>query len=379
MSKLKILELFGGIGAPRNALELLDVNLKSVDYVETLPYAVYAYNQMFDNNYKPSSVLDWNLNVDLLVHGSPCQDFSLAGNNDINTGRSVLYERTLEIIERELNPRPKYVIWENVKGLISNLHKHHFCHYLDTMRRFGYTNHWQILNGLNAGIPQNRERVFVVSIRNDVNNNFNFEKIRKLTSQPLDYFLEENPVNENCELDVKQPSMIKALENGKVKVSITYTSTILTKTIRWNSAVVFKDFNNFWTIPRASDGKLINGSYNRIWKIDRYVGTIPVKTIPQIGKMQDKHLLFRYLSRRECFRLMGFTDEQFDRVLMKQIPKNKIELITGNSIIVQNLMQIFGELLGIKNYEDKIKKSIEKITKKPFIDCENEFEQLSLF
>ena len=129
---------------------------------------------------------------------------------------------------RELNPRPKYVIWENVKGLISNLHKHHFCHYLDTMRRFGY-NHWQILNGLNAGIPQNRERVFVVSIRNDVNNNFNFEKIRKLTSQPLDYFLEENPVNENCELDVKQPSMIKALENGKVKVSITYTSTILTK------------------------------------------------------------------------------------------------------------------------------------------------------
>ena len=119
---------------------------------------------------------------------------------------------------------------------------------------------------------------------------------------------------------------------------------------------MFKDFNNFWTIPRASDGKLINGSYNRIWKIDRYVGTIPVKTIPQIGKMQDKHLLFRYLSRRECFRLMGFTDEQFDRVLMKQIPKNKIELITGNSIIVQNLMQIFGELLGIKNYEDKIKK-----------------------
>ena len=377
---LKILELFGGIGAPRNALELLGINLKSVDYVEVLPYAVSAYNSMFDNNYKPSSVLDWNLNVDMLIHGSPCQDFSSAGKNNIKSGRSILYERTLEIIEKELNPKPKYVIWENVKGLLSKKHIEHFNHYLESMEKLGYRNVWEIRSGLQAGIPQNRERVFVVSIRKDVFNNFSFDKINDLIPQPLDYFLEENPVNENAELDVKQPSMIKALEDGKVKISITYTSTILTKTIRWNSSVVFKDFTNFWTIPRKSDGKLINGNYNRIWKMDRHIGTIPVSVIPRIGKLKDKHLLFRYLSRRECFRLMGFTDEQFDRVLMQQIPKNKIELITGNSIIVQNLMQIFGELLGIKDYDNLIKKSIEEITGKPFIELEEEKgKQLCLF
>lgn len=364
----KIVELFGGIGAPRMALENLGIDVKTIDYVEVIPDAVKAYNSMFDNNYKPQNVIGWNLNVDMLIHGSPCQDFSVAGKNDLSTGRSILYNRTLEIIEKELNPRPKYVIWENVKGLLSKKHIKHFNHYIDTMTKLGYRTEYKVMSGLDAGIPQNRERVFVVSIRNDIKNNFSFEHIKTIPFQPLDYFLEENPVNENCELDLKQPSMIRALENGKVKVSITYTSTILTKTIRWNSAVIFKDFTNFWTIPRSSDGKLINGSYNRIWKIDKYVGTIPVTNIPKVGKMKNKEILFRYLSRRECFRLMGFTDEQFDKVLMTNISKGRIEQITGNSIIVQNLMQIFGELLGIHNYDLKIKQSIEKITGKEFIE-----------
>lgn len=114
---LKLLELFGGIGAPRSALENLGIEVKSVDYVEILSNAVKAYNAMYDNDYKPQNVLNWNLDVDLLVHGSPCQDWSKAGLNDISTGRSILYQRTLEIIEKELSPRPKYVVWENVKGL----------------------------------------------------------------------------------------------------------------------------------------------------------------------------------------------------------------------------------------------------------------------
>ena len=95
---IKILELFGGIGAPRKALENIGFDIKSIDYVEILPYAVMAYNSIFDNNYKPQDVKLWNLDVDILIHGSPCQDFSKNGLNNINTGRSILYERTLEII-----------------------------------------------------------------------------------------------------------------------------------------------------------------------------------------------------------------------------------------------------------------------------------------
>ena len=125
-NKIKLLELFGGIGAPRKALENIGYEVKSIDYVEILPQAVKAYNELFDNSYKPQSVLDWNLNVDMLVHGSPCQDFSTAGLNDLSSGRSILYERTLEIVEKLLNPRPKYIIWENVVGL---LHKNNIKHF----------------------------------------------------------------------------------------------------------------------------------------------------------------------------------------------------------------------------------------------------------
>ena len=142
---LHLLELFGGIGAPRRALEnvltqrvkvkfpeldkkelrkLSESLVKSIDYVEVLPFAVQAYNQMFDLSNRPQDIRLWNLNVDILVHGSPCQDFSREGKNDVNTGRSVLYERTLQILDPapvgerpELTRQPKHVIWENVPNM----------------------------------------------------------------------------------------------------------------------------------------------------------------------------------------------------------------------------------------------------------------------
>ena len=93
--KIKILELFGGIGAPRKALENLGYKIKSIDYVEILPFAVQAYNSVFNNDYGVQNIVGWNLNPDILIHGSPCQDFSKNGRNNINTGRSILYERLL--------------------------------------------------------------------------------------------------------------------------------------------------------------------------------------------------------------------------------------------------------------------------------------------
>ena len=125
---------------------------------------------MHDTNFEPQDICEWDKDIecDLIMHGSPCQDFSLAGKQaggDEGSGtRSSLMYETVRIVEKL---KPKYVIWENVKNVISKKHKHNFDNYLERMEELGYTNYYQVLNAKDYGIPQNRERVFTISIRQD--------------------------------------------------------------------------------------------------------------------------------------------------------------------------------------------------------------------
>lgn len=104
---VKIIELFGGIGAPRRALENIGVDVKSLDYVEINEDAVTAYNAIYDTSYHAQDVLTWNMDCDILVHGSPCQDFSKNGDNNTARGRSTLYQRTLDLIGGGHNSKTK--------------------------------------------------------------------------------------------------------------------------------------------------------------------------------------------------------------------------------------------------------------------------------
>lgn len=168
---MRIIELFGGIGACTQALKRLKLDIEIVDYVEIDKYAVKSYNAINGTNFEPQDITEWNKNfenIDLIMHGSPCQDFSIAGKQaggDLQSGtRSSLMYETLRIVEKI---KPKYVIWENVKNILSKKHRHNFDNYLDKMQELGYTNYYEVLNAKDYGIPQNRERVFTVSIRND--------------------------------------------------------------------------------------------------------------------------------------------------------------------------------------------------------------------
>ena len=167
MKKLRIMECFGGIGACSKALERLGIDYEIADYVEIDKYAVKSFNAIHGTNFEPQDITKWDkdIKVDLIMHGSPCQDFSLAGkqaggDKDSGTRSSLMYE-TIRIVEKL---KPKYVIWENVKNLLSKKHRHNFDAYLETMESLGYTNYYQVLNAKDYGIPQNRERVFTVSI-----------------------------------------------------------------------------------------------------------------------------------------------------------------------------------------------------------------------
>ncbi len=107
------------------------------------------------------------------MHGSPCTDFSVAGlgaggNENSGTRSSLMFE-TIRIVDKI---RPKYVLWENVKNILSKKHKHNFDKYLSRMESLGYHNYYQVLNAKDYGIPQNRERIFVLSCLNDIEYQF---------------------------------------------------------------------------------------------------------------------------------------------------------------------------------------------------------------
>ena len=221
---IRILELFGGIGACSKALERLDIEYEIADYVEIDKYAVKSFNAIHNTNFEPQDICEWDkdIQVDLIMHGSPCQDFSLAGkqaggDKDSGTRSSLMYE-TIRIVEKL---KPKYVIWENVKNLLSKKHIHNFNAYLETMEQLGYYSYYQVLNAKDYGIPQNRERVFTISIRKDINKTFTFPQPQELKLKLKDML--EDEVDEKYYLSDKMIDYISANNenwNGSQKSTI---------------------------------------------------------------------------------------------------------------------------------------------------------------
>ena len=177
---LKYLSLFSGIGAFESALTNLGVNYEVVNYCEIDKYASKSYSAIHGvpetkNLWDITKVNVFNLpkpnEIDLVTYGFPCQDISLAGkqkglfNDDGSLTRSGLFFEALKVIEY---CKPKVAIAENVRNLTSKKFATQFETVLKSLEDAGYNNYWKVLNAKDYGIPQNRERVFIVSIRKDV-------------------------------------------------------------------------------------------------------------------------------------------------------------------------------------------------------------------
>ena len=220
---VRVLELFAGIGACSKALTRLGIEHEIVDAVEIDKYAIQSFNAIHGTNFEPQDITKWDkdIKVDLIMHGSPCQDFSVAGLNkggDKGSGtRSSLMYETLRIVEKL---KPKYVIWENVKNLLSKKHRHNFDAYIEAMDKLGYYSQYQVLNAKDFGVPQNRERVFTVSIRNDLNVNFKFPEPQELTIRLKDVL--EPQVDEKYYLSDEQTKRLKmtTYNSGSEKVRV---------------------------------------------------------------------------------------------------------------------------------------------------------------
>ena len=170
---MKIIELFAGYGSQALALKNLGFEVES-KISEIDKYAIQAYEQLHGKtfNYGDISKIKSLGDADLWTYSFPCQDLSVAGKQagiSEGTRSGLLYEveRLLEIAAKNKN-KPKYLLLENVKALVSKKFKPDFDRWLAKLDSLGYNNYWQVLNAKDYGIPQNRERVFVVSIRKDV-------------------------------------------------------------------------------------------------------------------------------------------------------------------------------------------------------------------
>ncbi|MCM3227498.1 DNA cytosine methyltransferase [Terribacillus saccharophilus] len=322
---IKILELFGGIGAPRKAVLNLGISHKAIDYVEIDEKAVRAYNALYENKYSPESVVGYNLKPDILVHGSPCQDYSrsgkrLGGNDEDKTRSSLMWE-TLKIIENMGKWRPKHLLWENVTGVLDWDMKPTFQKYLDKLSELGYTNSFQILNASDFGVPQKRNRIFVVSSENGYK--FNFNNLEKKPMAHINDYLEKGVIDSKYFITIpSMKSRIKELSPNREGKYQRYLDVIE---------------DSCWTISTRQD-------------------RCPNAGIIKVGNQ------YRYLTERECWRLMGFDDSDFDAML-KEYPSRKgqknatLYKLAGNSIVVDVLEAIFKELFSNEigaEYQKKI-------------------------
>lgn len=164
-----ILELFGGIGACSSAFSRLGIKYEIADYVEIDKYAVKSYNAIHGTNFQSQDITTWdkNIEVDLICGGFPCQDISLAGQQKgIIKGetRSGLMYEMMRIIHKL---KPKYVIAENVKNILADKFRPQLEEYLCFLNDNGYKVTMDCLNAKDYGIPQKRERIFIIGVRDE--------------------------------------------------------------------------------------------------------------------------------------------------------------------------------------------------------------------
>lgn len=432
---LKLFELFAGYGSQSLALKRFNIPFEAVGYCEIDKYAIQAYKALHGDHIKNyGDITKVNAgelpNMNLLTYSFPCQDISVAGkqrglSKDSGTRSSLLWE-CHRIIEAK---RPEYLMMENVKNLVGKQNMPDFQAWLDTLTLLGYNNYWKIVNAKHCGVPQNRERVFCVSIRSDVDDGlFRFEedfdngiRLKHILETEVDekYYLSKKmlegfnthntkhkekgtgfiwkPKNENdiantlranaalCPTDntikvighINQDTQASKVmcekglfqnlcagthgySNGYVKVkeatkqgyaianegdSINLehpnsntrrgqvgVGVVQTLTTSCNQAVV--EPNECKRLGNVYGEQFGTGYAGNVWDKN---GISPVLMTMQGGGRQP-HIITNYrirkLTPKECFRLMGLTEQEIEKIQSTGISNSQQYKMAGNSIVV---------------------------------------------
>ena len=253
---------------------------------------------------------------DLFTYSFPCQDISTLGEQlscakNSGTRSSLLWE-SKKIIEAK---KPKYLLLENVRNLVSKRHKKNFELWEQWLSIQGYVNYWGVLDSKDYGIPQRRPRVFMISILGEEIFDFN-ELTKKTKAYNINDFLEKD-------LEYDEFYDINNIRDEMKSVKI-------------------KDFT-------IEDGE-IKFWDDRDWRINgimiqdvcstQRAGRSGLKCVKREGEI----LKVRKLTPKECWRLMGFKDQDYEKVVSAGVSKTQILRQCGNSIVVNVLEELFFSL-----------------------------------
>jgi DNA (cytosine-5)-methyltransferase 1 len=378
---MKVGTFFSGIGSPEQALLNLGVNHEIEFACDIDKYARETYLKNFDckNMYQDITALDMKdlSYVDLLVFGFPCQAFSMAGKRGgFEDTRGTLFYDALRYLKEH---KPRYFIAENVKGLLSHDSGKTFQIIIDCLAlttntqmslmpfdNLGYHIYYKVLNTKDFGIPQNRERIFIVGIRDDADNNFRFPKEIQLKLKLKD-ILQDNPNYAKSGLYQPYPRNYKELGLER-KEQLEIRKDNISNTITTSNDQIIKIDDKYYLSDKASDKiKIHNNKSNKkasIFQNKQYIKThslYPRSGNPKKGgtghlsksdgtsycldtgnaQAIEKNNKIRKLTPIECERLQGFPDNHTEGVSDTQRYKQ-----CGNSITVNVMEAILKNLIN---------------------------------
>lgn len=365
--KLKVIELFAGVGAQRQALKEANIEHEIVAISEIDKYALLAYEKLHGETLNLGDIrnIERLPIADLWTYSFPCTDISLAGRmggfeKGSNTHSSLLWEvQRLINVAHQNNELPKYLLMENVKNLVSKRFKPLFDEWVDYLLSLGYKSFYKVLNAKDYGVPQNRERVFMLSIL-DEKAEFEFPpkqelkiKLGDLLEDNVDekYYLSDKLID--CFTSMKNRNgLIRGLRFRPREKEDEYAFTITTapgSRATDTYIIVPQATKSGYAIAYIGDGIYTNRCQSKRGVVQR--GMIPtLKTscndVAVVVKDMNELISIRRLTPRECWRLMGWKDCDIDKVLDGSISNTQLYKMAGNSIVVDCLKNV---ILGIKN------------------------------
>lgn len=400
-NKIRLIELFAGVGSQAMALRDLGADFESYRVVEFDKYAIKSYNAIHGTNFPTIDIRDIHCEdlgiVDkqnvtyLLTYSFPCQDLSKAGKQRGMTKGSGTRSGLLWEVERILNEckdkdsLPQVLLMENVPDVIGSKNYEDFMKWYAALENMGYQSYYKVLNAKNYGIPQNRERCFMVSILGDYNYTFPKPislrlKLKDMLEESVDkkYYISnskiesllttnfncskfENVVQDKygisstlCARYYKDPKCIVVGTTGISKYESSnriYSPKGISPTINTMQGgnlqpkVAVKE-NTKQGYALATEGDSINleqpNSKTRRGRVGKQVAQTLTTSCNQ-GVLGNGTRI-RKLTPKECWRLMGFKDSDFEKA-EKVNSNTQLYKQAGNSIVKQVLMAIFKQMI----------------------------------